>query len=149
MPVVLTHLIDARTFCFKSLSVSLSPSTHDVLCPTCARPVPSLLLDATVQTPSYSVATHDASTQLPLTEFFNGCILSNYPVDRQALPSAHCNAGSASPPQPADIATLCSPSSASHACDGHEHTTAPTCLTTATTGSGEVRPSIRLIWCTC
>ena len=40
-------------------------------------------------------------------------------------PSAHCNAGSASPPQPADIATLCSPSSASNASDGHEHTTAP------------------------
>ena len=28
-------------------------------------------------------------------------------------------------PQQADIATLCSPSSASHASDGHEHTTAP------------------------
>ena len=105
-----------------------SPSTHDVLCPTCARPVPSLLLDAAVQTPLHSVATHDASTQLPLTEFFIGCILSNDPSDRQASPSAHCNAGSASPPQPADIATLCSPSSASHASDGHEHTTAPRVL---------------------
>ena len=63
--------------------------------------------------------------QRPLTEFFIGCILSNDPLDRQALPSAHCNAGSASPPQPPDIATLCSPSSASHASDGHEHTTAP------------------------
>ena len=56
------------------------------------------------------------------------CILSNDPSDRQASPSAHCNAGSASPPQPADIATLCSPSSASHASDGHEHTTAPRVL---------------------
>ena len=73
----------------------------------------------------YSVATHDASTQLPLTEFVIGCILSNDPLDRQALPSAHCNTGSASPPQPPDIATLCSSSSASHASDGHEHTTAP------------------------
>ena len=78
-----------------------------------------------MQTPLCSVATHDASTQLPLTEFFIGCTLSNDPLDRQASPSAHCNAGSASPPQPADIATLCSPSSASHASDGHEHTTAP------------------------
>ena len=52
-------------------------------------------------------------------------ILSKDPLDRQPLPSAHCNAGSVSPPQPADIATLCSPSSASHAGDGHEHTTAP------------------------
>ena len=99
-----------------------SPSTHDVLCPTCSRPVPSLLLDAAVQTPLYSVASHDASTQPPLAEFFIGCILSNDPSDRQGSPSAHCNAGSASPPQPADIATLCSPSSANH---GHEHTTAP------------------------
>ena len=54
----------------------------------------------------YSVGTHAASTQLPLTEFFIGRILSNDPSDRQASPSAHCNAGSASPPQPADIATL-------------------------------------------
>ena len=61
-----------------------SPSTHDVLCPTCARPVPSLPLDTAVQTPLHSVATHDASTQLPLTEFFIGCILSNDPLDRQA-----------------------------------------------------------------
>ena len=111
------------------------PSMHDVLCPTCSRPVPSLLLDAAVQTPLHSVATHDASTQLPLTEFFTGCIFSNDPLDRQALPSAHCTAGSASPPQPADMASLCSPSSASHATDGHEHTTTPTRLTRATTGS--------------
>ena len=47
------------------------PSMHDVLCPTCSRPVHSLLLEAAVQTPLYSVASHDASTQLPLTEFFN------------------------------------------------------------------------------
>ena len=78
-----------------------------------------------VQAPLHSVATHDASTQLPLTEFFIGCIFSNDPLDRQASPSAHCDADSASPPQPADIATLCSPSSASHASDGHEDTTAP------------------------
>ena len=72
-----------------------------------------------------SVATHDASTQLPLTEFFIGCILSNDPSDRQALPSAHCNAGSASPPQPPEIGALCSSNSASHASDGREHTPAP------------------------
>ena len=105
-----------------------SPSTHDVLCPTCARPVPSLLLEAAVQTPLHSVASHDASTQLRLTEFFIGCIFSNNPLDRQGSLSAHCNAGSASPPQPAYIATLCSPSSTSHAGDGHEDTTAPRVL---------------------
>ena len=101
-----------------------SPSTFDVRCPACDRPVRSFLLDAAVQTPLHSVATHDASTQLSLTECFIECILSNDPLDRQALPSAHCNAGSASPPQPPDMATLCSPSSASHASDGHEHTSA-------------------------
>ena len=81
-----------------------------------------------MQTPLYRVASHDAPTQLPLTDFFIGCIFSNNPFDRQASHSAHCNAGSASPPQPADIDTLCSPSSASHAGDGHEHTTAPRVL---------------------
>ena len=50
------------------------------------------------------------------------------PLDRQASPSAHCNADSASPPQPHDIATLCITSSASHASDGHEDTTAPCVL---------------------
>ena len=77
-----------------------------------------------MQTPSHSVASDDASTQLPLAEFFIGCIYFNDPLDRQASPSAHCNGGNASPP-PADIATLCSPSSTSHASDGHGHTTAP------------------------
>ena len=115
----------------------LHPSTLDVHCPACARPFPSKLLDAAAQTPLHSVTTHVASTQLPLTDFLIRCILSNDPLDRQALPSAHCNAGSASPPQPPDIATLCSPSSASHASDGHEHTTAPHVLL-ATTGSREV-----------
>ena len=109
-----------------NLSGALAPpSTHDALCSTCSRPVPLLLLDAAVQTPLYSVALHDASTQLPLTEFFIGCTFSNDPLDCQSSPSAHCNAGSASPPQPADIATHCSPSSASHASDGHDDTTAP------------------------
>ena len=102
-----------------------SIASRDVSTQTCARPVASLSLDAAVQTPLHSVVAHDVSTQLPLMEFFIGCIISNDPLDCQALPSAHCNACSASPPQPPDIATHCSPSSASHASDGHEHTTAP------------------------
>ena len=107
------------------------PFTLHVRCLVCARSVPLLHLDAAVQTLLHSVATHDASTQLPLTGVLHRhiamlrCILSNDPLDCQALPSAHCNAGSASPPQPLDIASLCSPSSASHASDGHEHTTTP------------------------
>ena len=51
-------------------------------------------------------------------------VSSNDPLDRQASPSAHCNAGSACPPQPANIAALYSQRSASHASDGHEHTRA-------------------------
>ena len=132
LPVPIPPL-DAATQTFPHIAVSRDVSTPlsskeflaSVLCPTCSRPVPSLLLDAAVQTPLHSVATHDASTQLPLTEFFIGCILSNDPLDRQALPSAHCFSGSASLPQPAEIAKICSPSSSSHASDGHVHTTAP------------------------
>ena len=48
----------------------------------------------------------------------------------------------------ADVATLCSPNSASHASDGHEHTTAPR-VTTDATESREVCPSVHLTWYTC
>ena len=97
-----------------------STASRDVSTQTCARPVALLSLDAAVLTPLHSVVAHDVSTQLPLTEFFVGCIISNDPLDRQVLSSAHCNNASASLPQPLDIAALCSPSS-----NGHEHTTAP------------------------
>ena len=74
-----------------------------------------------MQTPLHSVATHDASTQLPRTVFFIQCIFSNDPLVFQALLSAQqCWQRLTS----ADIASLCSPSSASHAGDCHEHTTA-------------------------
>ena len=105
-----------------------SVASRDVSRQTCARPVSSLSLDAAVQTPFHSVVPHDVSTQLPLTEFFIGCIRSNDPLDRQPLSSAHRNHGSASLPQLPDITTLCSTSSASHASDGHEHTTVPRVL---------------------
>ena len=35
-----------------------------------------------VQTPIRSTVLHDVATQLPLTEFFVGCIFSNDPLDR-------------------------------------------------------------------
>ena len=38
-----------------------------------------------MQTSIRSVVQHDAATQLPLTEFFIGCICSNSPLDRQNL----------------------------------------------------------------
>ena len=103
----------------------LGPPAHGITCSTCSRPIPPLLQDAAVQTASRSVASTDATTQLPLTNLSIGCIFSNDPLDRQGSSSAHCNAGSASPSHPADIAALCSPSSASCASDSHADTTAP------------------------
>ena len=70
------------------------------------QPSTTLLLDAAVQTPSHSVASADATTQLPLTEFFLGCINSKDPLDRSVPPPTHGHVYSASPPQPSDIATI-------------------------------------------
>ena len=78
-----------------------------------------------MQTPSRNAAPPDDTTQLPLTEFFIGCIYSNDPLDRSVSPSAHVNASNASLPQPNDIATIYSPSSTSRTSDRHEGTTAP------------------------
>ena len=43
----------------------------------------SFSVDVFVQTPIRSAVLHDTSTQLPLTEFFIGCIFSSDPLDRQ------------------------------------------------------------------
>ena len=50
-----------------------------------SRSASSLSVDVFVQTPIRSAVLHDVSTQLPLTEFFIGCIFSNDPLDRQNL----------------------------------------------------------------
>ena len=42
-------------------------------------------VDIFVQTPIRSVVLHDVAIQLPITEFFTGCIFSNDPLDRQNL----------------------------------------------------------------
>ena len=42
-----------------------------------SRPASSFSIDTSVQTPIRCVVQHDAATQLPLTEFFIGCIYSN------------------------------------------------------------------------
>ena len=42
----------------------------------------SFSFDMFVQTPVRSTVLHDVATQLPLTEFFIGCIFSNDPLDR-------------------------------------------------------------------
>ena len=48
-----------------------------------SRSASSISVDTSVQTPIRSAVLHDAATQLPLTEFFIGCIYSNSPLDRQ------------------------------------------------------------------
>ena len=48
-----------------------------------SRSASSLSVDVFVQTPTRNTVLHDVSTQLPLTEFFIGCIFSNDPLDRQ------------------------------------------------------------------
>ena len=48
-----------------------------------SRSASSFSFDMFVQTPVRSAVLHDAATQLPLTEFFTGCIYSNDPLDRQ------------------------------------------------------------------
>ena len=50
-----------------------------------SRSASSFSVDVFVQIPLYSNVLHDAATQLPLTEFFIGCIFSNDPLDRQNL----------------------------------------------------------------
>ena len=48
-----------------------------------SRSASSFSVDVFVQTPVCSDVFHDVATQLPLTEFFIGCIYSNDPLDRQ------------------------------------------------------------------
>ena len=43
----------------------------------------SFSVDVFVQTPVSSVVLHDDAIQLPITEFFIGCVFSNDPLDRQ------------------------------------------------------------------
>ena len=48
-----------------------------------SRSASSFSVDMSGQTPVRSAVLHDAATQLPLTDFFIGCIYSNSPLDRQ------------------------------------------------------------------
>ena len=109
-----------------------STASQDVSTQMGARPASSFSLDAAVQTPLRCAVSHDTSTQLPLTEFFIGCIFSNDPFRqnfvRQSPSSVQGDTGSASPPQPPDIATTCSLSSSSLDRDDHVCTLAPRVL---------------------
>ena len=59
-----------------ALCLSMSPRRWG------SRSASSFSVDASVQTPTHCVVQHDAATQLPLTEFFIGCVHSNSPLDR-------------------------------------------------------------------
>ena len=61
-----------------------TPSQH-VSTQMGSRSVSSFSVDTFVQTPIRSVVLHDVAIQLPITEFFTGCIFSNDPLDRQNL----------------------------------------------------------------
>ena len=76
-----------------------------------------------MQTPPHSVASADATTQLPLTEFLLVCIYSKDPLDRSVPPPTHAHTHSASLPQPCDIATINSLSSTS--CTSGRHVCTP------------------------
>ena len=93
-----------------------------------ARPASSFSVDVFVQTPTRCAVLHDVATQLPLTEFFIGCIFSNDPFDRQGSSSAQGDIGSVSLPPLPDIATTCSLSSSSLDSDDHVRTLAPRVL---------------------
>ena len=88
----------------------------------------SFSLDVFVQTPTRSTVSHDTSTQLPLTEFFIGCIFSNDPFDRQCPSSVQDDIGSVSLPPLLDIATTCALSSSSLDSDDLVRTLAPRAL---------------------
>ena len=96
-----------------SFAEFLESSNLSSTLPPRPQPGPTLLLDAATQTPPHSVAHADATTQLPLTEFFPGCIYSKDPLDRSVPPPAHGPAHSASLLQSSDIANINSLSSTS------------------------------------
>ena len=77
-----------------------------------------------VQTPLCSTVLHDVSTQLPLTEFFIGCIFSNDPLDRHNLvrqPSASVQGSRALLQPPPGLEQLAPPPDI--ATSSHLHTT--------------------------
>ena len=59
-----------------------TPSQH-VSTQMGSRSASSFSVDTFVQTPTRSTVLHDVAIQLPITEFFIGCIFSNDPLDRQ------------------------------------------------------------------
>ena len=90
--------------------LTLDASTQTV------QPCPTQPKDASILAAPHSASTTDASTQLPLTEFFLWCIFSKDPSLRTVLPPTNENASGASLPQPSDIATISLNSTSSASC---------------------------------
>ena len=82
---VQTSLYGAHTLSLDAAAQTTSPSTSSqhVSTQMGSRSASSFSVDVFVQTLVRSAVLHDAATQLPLTEFFIGCIYSNSPLDRQ------------------------------------------------------------------
>ena len=100
----------------------------------------SFSVDVFVHTPIRSTELHDTSTQLPITEFFIGCIFSNDPFDRQRSSSAQGDIGSVSLPALPDVATTCTLSSSSLDSDDHVRTLAARVLLQPPLGLGQYAP---------
>ena len=82
---VQTIFQSVRTSSLDAAAQMTSPSTlsQNVSTQMGSRSASSFSVDVFVQTSIRSAVLHDAATQLPLTEFFIGCIYSNSPLDRQ------------------------------------------------------------------
>ena len=82
---VQTSFYGAHTLSLDTAAQTTSPSTlsQHVSTQMGSRSASSFSVDMSGQTPVRSAVLHDAATQLPLTEFFIGCIYSNSPLDRQ------------------------------------------------------------------
>ena len=82
---VQTSFYGAHTLSLDAAAQTTSPSTlsQHVSTQMGSRLASSFSVDTSVQTPIRCVVLHDAATQLPLTEFFIGCIYSNSPLDHQ------------------------------------------------------------------
>ena len=110
-----------------------STLSQDVSTQMGSRPASSFSVDVFVQTPIRSTVLRDVSTQLPLTEFFIGCIFSNDPLDRQNFDrqrpsSVQDDIGCVSPPVLPDIVTTCPLTSSSLDCDDLVRTLTPRAL---------------------
>ena len=77
-----------HSVCSSSLDAAVQTIPHSTLSQHVStqfgsRSASSFSVDVFVQTPIRSTVLHDVATQLPLTEFFIGCIFSDDPLDRK------------------------------------------------------------------